>query len=141
MKRNFFFTVFLVWLFSTPVFAQESGKTAKYTSPFFYENVPVYQILNAPEAYVVIYAKYGAGVGKTVIPKSWTKGNITNPAKLVFRQLPPTLNPYMTVIKKDGEFYKVYLTVPLSRLNSVWGEVPSGTKLEGADKTTLDLQL
>jgi hypothetical protein len=143
MKKGFFITAFItIVLFATPVFGQDGNLTEKNTSPFTYANIPIYQILDAPDAYIILYAKYGKDTGQTAIPKSWAKAGNDNPAKLVFRKLPPTLNPYMTIIRKDGVFYKVYLTLPLERSNSIWGHAPNGIKIDNPDKANLDdLQL
>ena len=44
----------------------------------------------------------------------------------------------MTVVKKDGEFKKVILTIPTDMRNPVWGVVNTGKQLEGTDKDTLE---
>jgi len=140
MKKGFFLTVLTAVLLSLPIAAEESSSSN--TSPYSYENIPIYQVQDGPDFYLVIYAKYGAGAGKVTIPKSWAKADKDTAAKLKFRQLPGNMNPYMTVIKKDGSFYKVYITVSLNRSNSVWGKVPNGAKADDANKTTLeDIQL
>lgn len=104
-----------------------------------YIQVPIYKILDSRDAYVVIYAKNKVGVGQTVIPKDWIKGNPENPRKLKIRKIGSgRLKPFMTVVKKGGEFHRVILTVPQSRLDSTWGVVEYSKQIEGADKETLE---
>ncbi|MBO4404073.1 MAG: hypothetical protein J5780_01925 [Treponema sp.] len=105
-------------------------------SKMSYENYQIYRVLDAKDAYVVLYAKNGIKMGKCVVPKAWAK---TVPRKLQFRKKPTALNPYMTVIKEEGNFLKVWLTMPTSKLDAVWGHVPAGTKLEGTDAETLEV--
>ncbi|MCR5291143.1 MAG: hypothetical protein K6E51_14220 [Treponema sp.] len=139
MKKGFFLTIVVTMLVAFSVSAQESNFQGK--SNLSYENVPIYKILDGQGGYVVIYAKYGAAVGKATLPKAWIKSSVENPAKLVFRAAPRGIKPYMTYVKKDGAFYKVILTAPVSRTDSVWGVVERGAKLEGTDKDTLELEL
>jgi len=44
----------------------------------------------------------------------------------------------MTVVKKEGEFHRVILTVPMNKKMSVWGNTTSRKSIEGADKDTLE---
>ena len=48
------------------------------------------------------------------------------------------IKPYLSYMKKDGEFYKVIINVPENKNNRVWGVVGSGQQIEGIDKDTLD---
>lgn len=109
-------------------------------SKMSYQNVDIYRVLDGRDAYVVLYACPGLKIGKCVIPKSWAKQQNGTARKLEFRKKPAGLNPYMTVIKEDGNFLKVWLTVPPSKLDSVWGFLPAGTKIEGTDAETLEIQ-
>lgn len=108
-------------------------------STLSYENVPVYKVFDSKEAYVIIYEKNKVGVGETVIPKKWAKFVPSESRKLHIRKLPGgKLKSFMTVVKKDGEFKKVILTIPTDMRNPVWGVVNPGKQLEGTDKDTLE---
>lgn len=120
--------------------AQDSGKQSKDESKWAsisYFNVPVYKILESKQAYVIIYGKNKVGVGNTTIPKKWAKGNVENPRKLKFRNVKGALKPFMTVVSKDGEFKRVVLNVPTSKLDPVWG-IAAESKVNDADKDTLE---
>lgn len=106
-------------------------------SDISYTNVRIYKVLDQLDSYIVLYEKGGVGIGQAVLPKKWFK---ESPRKLEFRTKPGNLNPYMTVIKKGGEFYKVWLTVPINRNNSAWGIAKSGTTVNGTDAETLDIE-
>lgn len=108
-------------------------------SDITYVQVPIYRIFDSKDAYLVIYAKNRLGEGKAVIPKKWAKGNPDNPRKLKIRFLDRgRLQPFMTVVKKSGEFKQVILNVPPSKLEPVWGLVDTKKEIEGVDKDTLE---
>ena len=134
----------LALLFVLPSFAQETAEKSKpiwdhgdNVSDLTYRNVTIYRVLDQKDSYVVIYAKRGIGIGQAVIPKKWFK---ESPRKLAFRTKPASLNPYMTVISKNGEFYQVWLTVPVSRNDSTWGVLDTGTEVAGTDADTLSIE-
>lgn len=102
-----------------------------------YQNVRIYKILDQKDSYVILYAKKGMEIGQAVVPKKWAK---ETPRKLAFRKTPRGLNSYMTVIKKEDEFYKVWLTIPVSRNNSVWGIIENGANVDGTDADTLEIE-
>lgn len=131
-----------------PVFAQSQSQSSTSeekpiwdhgdnVSALSYRNVKVYRVLEAKEAYVVLYEKSGLKTGTVTIPKDWGE---RVPRKLEMRKCPKTVPPYMTVLYKDGEFYKVWLTLPTSKTASVWGVVPHGYTVPDTDKETLDIE-
>lgn len=108
-------------------------------SSLSYVNIPILKILDSREGYVVIYQKNKIGVGQTVIPKKWARGTKDAPRKLKVRNLTGgKLKPYMTIVKDDGAFRSVILSVPASKSNMIWGVVPNGKELEGLDKEELE---
>lgn len=107
-------------------------------SEFSYVNLPILKVYEGKDAYVVLYQKNKVGIGKTTIPKKWAKGNTENPKKLKFRNTRVAENAYMCVIKKGGEFHRVVLTLPMSKLNSIWGVADYHKEIEGSDKDTLE---
>lgn len=126
------------------VFAAESNipltiekDPAKWTD-LSYVNLPILKILEGKDGYVVIYQKNKIGVGKTTIPKDWALGTPENPRKLKFRNTKNPNESFMTIVKKDTEFKRVILTIPLSKKNSMWGLVDYSVPLEGTDKENLD---
>ena len=123
--------------FAVPVAYNESSE--ENWSSISYRNVPILKILDSKDGYVVLYQKGKIGTGRTVIPKSWNRGNPANPRKLKVRFLPGgKLKSFMTVVKKDGEFHHVVLTVPENRNDSVWGVISYRQSVEGTDKETLE---
>jgi hypothetical protein len=138
MKRIVFALFAVVLLCSISVSAEEYQKDETKWASVSYVIVPVYKILEAKDGYLVVYEKNKAGAGSTVIPKKWANGNIENPRKLSFRSLSGTLQPFMTIITKDGIFLRVILSAPLSKNNAVWGIADYHQNLEGSDKDTLE---
>lgn len=128
-----------------PLAAQESSSDSPKqiwdhgdnVSSLTYQSAQIYRILDSKDAYVVIYARNGVKVGELTIPKAWAK---TTPRKLDIRDNGKGLDPYITVIKQNGEFLKVWLTIPNNRLDSTWGVLPSGTKLTDLDKDSIQLE-
>lgn len=133
------FTAFAA--FAVP--SEANDKHEENWSQLSYYSTPIYKILDSRDAYIVIYAKNSVGVGQTVIPKSWASWNKNEPRKLSFRNVPRgKLKSQITIFKKEGEFYKVVLNVPMNKANPVWGVVKPGVQIDGIDKDTLeDLEL
>ena len=123
--------------FAVPVAYNETSE--KNWSEMSYIQVPIYKILDSRDAYVIIYAKNKIGVGRTVIPKKWNRSTPDSPRKLQIRELKSgKLKPFMTVVKKSGDFHKVILTIPVDKKNSTWGVVDYHKDIEGSDKETLE---
>ena len=135
MKKRLLLLAVLTFGLLLPVLAQE--KVSESTthvwdhgdniSSISYRNARIYKILDSKDAYIVLYEKGSTQVGTTIIPKSWAKDQ---PRALLFRNKPAELDPYMTVMYQNGEFYKIWITVSPNRLNSVWGVANSGTKVD-----------
>lgn len=109
-------------------------------SDITYQNVRFYKIYDSAEAYVILYEKQGIKIGTAVIPKKWTE-NKEGPRKLLFRNTPAKIGPYMTIIKKGGDFQKVLVTVPTNRFNPVWAMAPAGMEISGTDADSLEIEL
>lgn len=119
-------------------FIRNTEKHPENWSNISYQNIPILKVLEARDAYVVIYQKNSIGVGTTVIPKKWAKGNPENPRKLKFRKIRNPAESFMTIVNKDGKFQRVILTMPLSKQNNIWGLADYTRPLEGVDKENLD---
>ena len=135
------FTLFAV--FSVSVFAQNTPVPTPERhdgmwSDMSYQVAPVLKILEGRDGYVVIYQKNKIGAASTVIPKKWAKGTPEAPRKLKFRNTKNPNDAFMTVIKKNGEFSRVVLTIPMSKQNSIWGVADYHASMEGTDKETLE---
>ena len=87
----------------------------------------------------MIYGKSKIGTGTVVIPKKWVRGTKDSPSKLKLVKLyGGILKPFMTVVKKGGEFHHVELTIPMNRNDPIWGVVESGKQVDGVDKEVLE---
>lgn len=141
MKR-FLIVAVLVSLFATSLFAAETlpaqPKDESKWTDFTYVNVPILKVLEAKNGYVVVYQKNKVGVGTVVVPKDWAKGNNENPSKLKFRKVRKANECYMSIQKKNGEFLRVVLTLPMNKSNSIWGVVKGMNSIDGCDKDTLE---
>jgi len=140
MKKILSILALLVVL-SCSVFADSSltpPRDPKKWSDMTYTSIPVLKVLESRDGYLVIYQKNRIGVGSTVIPKDWIRGNPESPRKLQMRTLKHENESYMTIVKKNGEFHRVILNLPKSKACSVWGVYNHGQKLEGTDKETLE---
>lgn len=113
-------------------------KTEGKWSDLSYVNVPVLKILEGKNAYSIIYQKNHVGVGSVVIPKAWAKGSPDSPRKLKFRKVRSGYNSFMTVVKDEGEFKRVILSVPMNKSDSIWGVADYRKTMEGEDKETLE---
>ena len=135
------FTVFSGLLFAAEN-TKDSGTSFERTegkwSDISYVNVPILKILEGKNAYSIIYQKNQVGVGSVVIPKAWAKGSTDSPRKLKFRKVRSGYNSFMTVIKDEGEFKRVILSVPMNKSDSIWGVADYRKTMEGEDKETLE---
>ncbi|MBQ9538021.1 MAG: hypothetical protein IJU95_02020 [Treponema sp.] len=114
-------------------------------SDISYQTFVVSRIYDSLDAYTILYEKAGYKIGKVSIPKSWAYQGVTPEAhkthKLFFRNKIKTIDNLMTVFYKGGEFYKVVLTVPVSKADDVWAVAPNGYDAGvSADATTLDVK-
>jgi len=143
--KKFLVIVALVSIFATSMFAAETlpaqQKDESKWSSLSYINVPVLKVMEAKNGYVVIYQKNKYGVGNVTIPKSWTEGNKENPRKLKFRKVTKSNECYMTICQKDGQFFRVVLTLPMNKQNPIWGVVKGRNTLDDVDKDTLEIEL
>ncbi|MCR4734281.1 MAG: hypothetical protein K5829_04670 [Treponema sp.] len=142
MKKIFIILV-IAAIFSVSAFAQNTPvpqpeRHESMWSDMTYENIPILKIMEGKEGYIVMYQKNKIGVGSTVIPKKWAQGNPETPRKLKFRNSKNSREAFMTVIKKNGEFSRVVLTVPYSKNTAIWGLADYRVKMDGADKETLE---
>lgn len=142
MKKGFLLALIFTSCIALPLFAQESGSKRVWDhgdniSEFSYRNVPILQIYDAPGAYVIFYQKASYKMGQVTVPKNWA---VNNAGKLQFRNKPAGLSSYMTVVYKNGEFYKVLLTLPSNRNDSVWAVAPRGSVIAGTDAETLEME-
>ena len=145
MKKNLLilalFTVFSGLLVAAEK-SNDSGSSFEKTegkwSDLSYVNVPVLKILEGKNAYSIIYQKNHVGVGSVVIPKAWAKGSPDSPRKLKFRKVRSGYNSFMTVVKDEGEFKRVILSVPMNKSDSIWGVADYRKAMEGEDKETLE---
>lgn len=134
--KKLFIVLALAALFTSASFA----KSTAYKSTISYYSFPILKILDSRDAYVVIYQKNKIGTGSTVIPKKWSlpSKDKTEPVKLMIRRVRNTNEAYMSVYKKDGEFFRVVLNMPQNKSNPIWGLVDQRKTVEGTDKETLE---
>ncbi len=133
----------------TAVFAQDAKAKKIWdhgdnVSDLSYQNFVVSRIYDSSDAYIVLYEKAGYEVGKVAIPKSWAYQGTTVEAhkthKLFFRNRIKTLAPMMTVYYKNGEFYKVILTVSNNKADGTWAVAPNGYESGvNQDATSIDV--
>jgi len=142
--KKFLLVFALFAVFSTSVmFAQNSSESTSTEqsdgwSSYSYVNVPIFKIFEGREAYIVVYQKNKVGVGNVVIPKKWAKGSPEAPRKLKFRAVTTPEKAYLTVVKKDGEFLKTIINVPMNKSCGIWALADYHKDIEGQDKDTLE---
>ena len=134
---------FLAFMLILPSFAQDAETKrpiwdhGNNVSNLNYENIIIYKVFEQKESYVVLYAKGGVGIGQAIIPKKWAT---EVPRKLEFRGRPGNLNSYMTIVTKEGSFYKVLLTLPKSRNDAIWGVITGSVDSSKANADTLEIE-
>lgn len=136
----FLFTTLFVSLSAAESFIPTTvEKNEENWSSMTYENIPILKILDSKYGYIIIYQKHKIGTGTTYIPKNWSKGSPENPRKLKIRNIKNPQESFMTVIKDDGEFKRVILSIPKSKSSNLWGVSEyNSKKFEEMDKDTLE---
>ena len=110
-------------------------------SEISYYSAPVYKVMDSNKAYTVIYGKAGHKMGTVTIPKDWAKNKPDTVKRLLVRNCPPKIAPYVTIVKKSGDFLKVMLTVPTNHNDKIWG-IANENKVESTDGVeSVDLEL
>ena len=135
--KKFILALALAFSLALPVIAQSQDDSAKEyiwdhgdnVSDLSYKNVTIYKVYDQAENYVVLYEKHGIKIGQCNVPKAWIKSQDGNAPRLELRTLAAGLDPYMSVYYKNGSFYKVVLTLPVSRLDATWGVLPHNIKV------------
>jgi hypothetical protein len=100
-----------------------------------YHNIAIYKIRDYKDAYIITYARHDKGAGQLVIPKNWAK---QAPVKLIVRNLPKQLDPYMSLYYTPTGFDHIQLTLPWSRNHRVWGVVQGDDFGDNSNITTLE---
>ena len=141
MKKLFILSALLCVgaLFSVSAKEKAAYKYEYQEAAISYHNVQIYKIFDHRDAYIVMYAKGHRDVGQVTIPKKWYSAAMRSDSKLNFRPIPKGMNPYMTVISRDGKFERVLLSVPTSRASSIWGIADNTIVVNDADKDTLEI--
>lgn len=117
------------------LYAQSLGESS---GGFTYLNVEIIKVYQHKDAYFVLYQRNGTKMGQVALPKEWFHYSSENQSKV--RPLPNGLNPYLTVIYKDSEFYKVYLNMPVDRLHPSWAVLDNNIDITAKiNKETLEM--
>lgn len=139
MKRLSLILLLLITVLSSS-FAQDSIIKDEYKTDLTYVNLPIYRIYDQRQAYIVMYQKNGNEIGQTILPKVWFKKNTEEPRKGIVRTLPKLLTPYLTVMYKGGEFYRVLINAPLSRNHSVWSVINKEINEDSINTETIQIE-
>ena len=110
----------------------DATATGHKKSEISYYSAPVYKVMDSTKAYTVVYGKAGHKMGTVTIPKDWAKNKPDTVKKLLVRNCPPKITPYVTIVKKSGSFLKVMLTVPTNHNDRIWG-IANENKVESTD--------
>ena len=110
-------------------------------SEISYYSAPVYKVMDSAKAYTVVYGKTGHKMGTVTIPKDWAKNKPDTVKRLLVRNCPTKITPYITIVKKSGDFLKVMLTIPTNHNDRIWG-IANENKVESTDGVeSVDLEL
>lgn len=131
-----------------PALAQQNGSDAKTqvwdhgdnVSDISYENIPIYQIWDHKDAYVVFYESQDLKINHLTLPKKWTVAGDDGRKKLQFRNKSKGLPSYITVFYRNGDFYKAVVTVSSNRSDPVWAVAPHGYDIGDTDPSTLQIR-
>lgn len=123
MKKRLL-TLVLIICCAVSMFAQKAFEQSSKS----YVNVPILKAFEHKDAYVVCYVNNNNELKYVSIPKTWFKQG-TPERKAEVRPLQKNLGPYMTICFDEGEFYFLYLSMPVSKLDTAWGVIPAGNTI------------
>ncbi len=140
--KKIFAVLILTGIFVCASFAENQDlshpRNESKWSDMTYVTAPVMKILESKDCYVVIYQKKYAGTATVTIPKTWNSFKKDTPRKLKFRNIKDPGASFITVVKKNDEFYRVIISCPMKKNNNLWGVIANNYVVEGADKETLE---
>lgn len=138
--KSLFAAAALAALVLAGTFAEENAGGHK-KSEISYYSAPVYKVMDSAKSYTVIYGKAGHKMGTVTIPKDWAKNKPDTVKRLLVRNCPTKITPYITIVKKSGNFLKVMLTIPTNHNDRIWG-IANENKVESTDGVeSVDLEL
>lgn len=114
----------LAFLLAFGVFA--AIPAAADESEFYYVNVQILKIFPHQLGYYVIYRRAGLKTGEYYIPKAWLD---RKDGRAVLNLTDADINPYLSVVLKNGEFNSVRIIAPKDTLAPVWGQLDKGIDL------------
>ncbi len=104
----------VVMMVALCAYSQESESE----NDLFYINVPIINVYDHIDAYVVTYARGSIDSENVYLPKTWFKTSEAEKCRV--RPLLKGMTPYMTVVYVNGTITKVYLNMPTNRRESCW---------------------
>ena len=137
--------VFLVFAASF-MFAQEQGGGASASSAgggvreseFYYYNLQIVKLLNHPRGFYILYRTPNNGVGELCVPYEWF---YTNDSRAIYNTARAGVQPYISFITNNGEFYQIKVHGSADKRDGTWGEISSSrVPDENFDVDSLTLQ-
>ncbi len=104
---------------SLPLVAEESE--------FYYVNVQILKIFPYRLGYYVIYRRAGLKTGEAYIPQEWFDRRDN---RAVLNLTEQNINPYLTIMFKNGEFDHVRVVAMKDINHPSWGTISPGAPIE-----------
>ncbi len=116
MKKAILLVTAFVLVFG--VFAAVPASAAE--SDLYYVNVQILKIFSHKLGYYVIYRRAGLKAGEAYIPHGWFD---RRDSRAILNLTNENINPYMTIMMKNGEFDHVRVVAKKDTRHVTWGTI------------------
>ena len=130
--------VLSLFLAASFLFAQEQDAAGSGDLDFYYYNLPIVRIFRHNRGYYIVYRTHGAGFAAMCVPWEWFSNN---ESRAVYMPVKAGIQPYVSYITNNGEFYQIRINAPADTKDAIWGKIgPNNVPNENFDVDTLTLK-
>ena len=101
-------------------YAEESGGSGELD--LSYVNLPIVKIYNHPRGYYILYRTTDLRVGRLYVPWEWIADH-----RAFFFPTKSHIDPYVSYVTNNGEFFQLRINAPADVRHSTWGEATSNS--------------
>ena len=89
----------------------------------YYFNLPIERIFIHQRGYYIVYRTSTLGLGTLCVPWEWM--NDPKDHRAIYNAVKLGIQPYISYVTNNGEFYQLRINAPLDKRDAIWGEMNS----------------
>lgn len=121
MKKSMLLSLAFILVFG--LFAAIPAASEAKQSEYYYVNVKILKIFPCKLGYYVIYRRAGLQTGEFYIPQKWLD---RRDSRAVFNLTNQNVDPYLSIMMKNGEFDHVRIVASKDITHPTWGQINQG---------------